>query len=273
MERIAAGYALAEAPVAAPDGGLFFSDVLGGGVHRWSPGSGQVETVIPKRRGVGGMALHADGGLVVSGRDVSHVTEDGEMRVLFADEAIAGLNDLTVDPGGDVVVGVLRFRPFAGEDPVPGEFLRISDRATVVSGVLWTNGCAYSPDGATFYGCDYHRGVVFAADRHDDGTYGPSRALVETPGGAADGMAVDEHGALWVALGARGTLGRFRPDGALESELDVPADFVASLCFGGDGLRDLFITTLGEPHSEDASGSVFLTRSSVAGAPVPLARG
>jgi gluconolactonase len=85
-------------------------------------------------------------------------------------------------------------------------------------------------------------------------------------------MAVDQHGGLWVALGARGTVGRFRPDGVLESELDVPAGFVTSLCFGGDGLRDLFITTLGEPDSEDASGSVFLTRAPVAGAPLPLAR-
>ena len=40
MERIAAGFRLAEAPVAAPDGGLWFSDVFGGGVYRWSRASG-----------------------------------------------------------------------------------------------------------------------------------------------------------------------------------------------------------------------------------------
>ena len=273
MDRIASGYALAEAPVAAPDGGLFFSDVLGGGVYRWSRTTGDVETVIPKRRMVGGMALHAGGGLVVGGRDVSHVAEDGTTRVLFVDDEIAGINDLTVDPDGDVVAGVLRFRPFAEEAPVPGEFVRISDRATVAGGVMWTNGCAYSPDGATFYGCDYHRGVVLAADRLDDGGHGPARVVIETPGGAADGMAVDEDGGLWVALGARGTVGRFRPDGALDSELDVPADFVASVCFGGDDLRDLFVTTLGDPQSEEGSGAVFLTRAPVAGAPVPPARG
>ena len=263
MERIASGYQLAEAPVATADG-LFFSDVLGGGVYRWSRTSGDVETVIAKRRMVGGMALHADGGLVISGRDISHVAEDGTTRVLFADEKIAGINDLTVDPDGDVVIGVLRFRPFGDEEPVPGEFVRIGDRTTVLPGVIWTNGCAYSPDGATFYGCDYQRGLVLAADRRDDGSYDPPRTVVETPGGAADGMAVDEDGGLWVALGARGTIGRFRPDGTLDSELDVPADFVASLCFGGDGLRDLFITTMGE---------VFVTRAPVAGTPVPAARG
>jgi xylono-1,5-lactonase len=273
MERIAAGYRLAEAPVAAPDGGLFFSDVFGGGVYRWSRASGEVETVIPKKRGVGGMALHADGGLVLSGRDVSHVAEDGATRSLYADETIGGINDLTVDSDGNVVIGVLRFRPFTDEDPVPGEFLRIADGATVLPGVVWTNGCAYSPDGATFYGCDYQRGLVLAADRLDDGTYGPPRTVVETPGGAADGMAVDEDGGLWVALGARGTVGRFRPDGTLDSELDVPGDFVASVCFGGADLRDLFITTLGDPASEETSGSVFLTPAPVAGTPIALARG
>ena len=71
MEALAWGYGLVEGPTFAPDGSVYFSDVLGGGVHRLSPG-GDVETVIPKRRGVGGMCLHADGGLVVSGRDVVH---------------------------------------------------------------------------------------------------------------------------------------------------------------------------------------------------------
>jgi gluconolactonase len=271
MDRIASGYLLAEAPVAAPDGGVFFSDVLGGGVYHWSPSRSSVETVIEKRRGVGGMAMHADGGLVVSGRDVSHVKEGGT-RTLFASDDVAGLNDLTVDPDGRVVVGVLRFRPFAGEAPVPGEFLRIgSDGATttVLPGVDWANGCAFSPDGRTFFGCDYHRGLVLAAERRSDGSYGAPRTAVVSPSGEADGMAVDENGALWVALGSRGTVGRFKPDGALDQELEVPASFVTSLCFGGDDGRDLFVTTLGNKEDPDTSGGVFLARSTVAGAPIP----
>jgi len=272
MERIASGYTLAEAPVAAADGGVLFSDALGGGVHRWSPGTGQVETVIPKRRGVGGMALHSDGGLVVSGRDVSHVT-GGEARVLLADEAAAGFNDLTVDPDGRVVVGVLRFHPFRGEDPVPGEFVWIGRdgvAATVLPGVEWVNGCGFSPDGRTFYGCDYRRGAVLAADRRDDGSYGPGRTVVTSPSGETDGLAVDENGALWVALGAGRAIGRFRPDdGTLEQAVEVPAGFVSSLCFGGPDGRDLFITTAGDPQDPSASGGVFLTRSPVAGARIP----
>jgi xylono-1,5-lactonase len=268
VRRVASGYGLAEAPVAAPDGGIYFSDALAGGVYHLSPASGAVETIVEKRRGVGGMALHADGGLVVTGRDLVHI-RDGESRVLYADPEIAGLNDLGVDPDGRVIVGTMRFRPFAGEQPVAGEFIHV-DGTVVLPGVLWPNGCGFSPDGATFYGCDYHRGVVLAADRGSDGEYGAPRPAVESPSGAVDGMAVDEAGCLWVALGPRASVGRFTPDGQLDSELQVDAEFVASLCFAGQDRRDLYITTIGNPADPEARGGVFLARSPVAGLPVPL---
>jgi gluconolactonase len=221
------------------------------------------------------MARHRDGGLVVSGRDVSLVA-GGESRPLYVPDAasgITGINDLTVDTDGNVVVGHLRFRPFAGESPVPGEFVSVGPdgRTTeVVGGVLWTNGCAFSPDGSVFYGCDYHRGVVLAAERRGDGSYGPGRVAVTSPSGEADGMAVDETGALWVALGARASVGRFTPDGELDTEVEVPTGFVASLCFGGADGRDLFITTAARGETP---GAVFTTRAPVAGAELFLSAG
>lgn len=270
MERVASGYALAEAPVGTPDGGVYFSDVLGGGVYQFSPRTGQVETILTKRRGVGGMAIHADGGLVMTGRDVIHVL-DGESRTLYADPSLPGLNDMTVDPDGHVIVGCLRFHPFAGEAPVAGEFIRL-DGTVVLPGVLWANGCALSPDGLTFYGCDYQRGLVLAADRNGDHEYGAARTVVVSPSGAADGMAVDEDGCLWVALGASASVGRFTPGGDLDFEIAVDADFVASVCFAGADRRDLFITTTGNPADPEGRGGVFVTRSPVAGLEVPAVK-
>lgn len=269
MERIASGYQLVEAPVATSQGGVVFSDVLGGGVYEWSPRSGDVTTVLAKRRGVGGMARHADGGLVMSGRDVIHLGEDGTSRTIYAPpEGVAGINDLTVAPDGRIVVGQLRFRPFAGEEPVPGEFVAVgggAEATLVVDDVLWVNGCQFSPDGATFYGCDVHRGIVLAADRHDDGTYSGRRVVIESPTGVADGMAVDETGAVWVALGPSGSVGRFTPTGTLDQEIAMDAAFVASLCFGGDDGRDLFATSIGQ---DGDTGAVFHGRVDVAGAPI-----
>ena len=269
MELIASGYELAEGPVATADGGVVFADVLGGGVYEWSPSSGEVTTVLPKRRGIGGMARHADGGLVLSGRDIIHLAVNGSTRTIFQpEEGVAGINDLTVDPDGRVVVGQLRFRPFAGEQPVPGEFITVGGDqpiTPVIDDVLWVNGCQFSPDGSIFYGCDVHRGVVIAADRGADGTYTNRRVVIESPTGVADGMAVDENGAVWVALGPSGSVGRFTPEGKLDLEVSMDAKFVASLCFGGADGRDLFATSIAR---DGGPGAVFHDRVDVAGAPI-----
>src|SRR3977135_3078224 len=74
------GYQLVEGPRVDGDGNVWFTEVLGGGVPRGSPTTNTVETVVPKRRGVGGLALHAAGGVVVSGRDITHVQPDGTNR-------------------------------------------------------------------------------------------------------------------------------------------------------------------------------------------------
>ena len=116
--------------------------------------AGAVSPVIPKRRGIGGMALHASGGLVVGGRDIAFVAlADGHTRPLLALDAIpgaTGFNDLTADRAGRIYVGSLAYRVFADE-PKPG-FLHVIDldgsMRTLSDGVMLTNGLGFSPDGA-----------------------------------------------------------------------------------------------------------------------------
>jgi sugar lactone lactonase YvrE len=256
MDALATGYGLLEAPCIDDDDGVYFSDVLGGGVRRWSPDGG-VETVIPKRRGIGGMCLHAEGGLVVSGRDVVHV-KDGESRVLVSMEDVTGFNDLAPAPDGFLYVVTLRIKPFRGEDPVPGVVFRIGPGGTtdmVFDGIDWPNGIGFSPDGRTVYACDFASGEVIAHD-------GEARVFARSPSGDADGLAVDEEGGVWVATGSGGGVARFSPEGELDDVLDVPAEFVSSVCFGGADARDLYVTT---------TGTLFRARAEVAGLPVPRA--
>src|SRR5262245_14272063 len=55
--------------------GLVFSDARGGGVFAVdasSPGSAPTRTLIAHRRGIGGLARHEAGGLVVSGRNLAY---------------------------------------------------------------------------------------------------------------------------------------------------------------------------------------------------------
>jgi gluconolactonase len=243
VEELASGFSLLEGPTINPKGEVYFSDVIGGGVYRWSPEG--VEQVVPKRRGVGGIVLHEDGGVVVTGRDVLHVT-NGESRTLLSLDGVTGFNDLATARDGSIYVGALRFMPFAGEAPVPGEIWRIppdGEPAPVAGGVLWANGIGFSPDGATAYGSDYARSCVLAWDVGEDGPLSSPRVFAEMPEASADGLAVDQEGGVWVAPGAAGYVVRLSPDGSLDRKLDVPASFVSSLCFGGDDMCDLYITT------------------------------
>ena len=227
---------------------MYFSDVLQGGVRRWSDGG--VEDVLPKRRGIGGMCLHADGGLVVSGRDVIH-----EQRVLLGEiDGVTGFNDLAADSEGRVYVGALRFKPFAGETPKPGQVWRVDGAGSatpVLEGIDWPNGIGFSPNGETMYACDYAHGTVLTSDG----------VFARSPAGSADGLAVDEtvgYGWRW------GRVARSRASARRLSDrtFDVPADFVSSLCFGGDDMRDVYVTTI---------GALLHGRSDVPGLPVPPA--
>jgi gluconolactonase len=197
--------------------------------------------------------------VVVTGRDVLYLC-DGESRTLLALEGVTGFNDLATAPDGSVYVGALRFHPFRGDAPVPGEIWRVApagEAAPVAGGVLWANGIGFSPDGRTAYGSDYARSCVLAWDVGEAGSLVAPRTFAEMPAGSADGLAVDEEGGVWVAPGAAGSLVRFTPAGALDRTLEVPASFVSSLCFGGDDMRDLYVTT--------GDGTLLRGRSDVAG--------
>jgi sugar lactone lactonase YvrE len=272
FDTLAHGFTLTEAPCADAEGNVYFSDVLNGGVQCWSEREGVV-TVVPKRRGIGGMVLHADGGLVVSGRDVSHARGDETRTLLSAPEGVTGFNDIAADAAGRVYAGALRFMPFAGEQVVPGEFWRIDAEGSAVllfGGVEWPNGVGLSPDGETVYACDYASGELLAhpAAQTDAGR---PRVLARSPAGSLDGLALDERGGIWVALGQGGGIARFEPDGTLDHVLDVPASFVSSCCFGGPDMRDLYITTADNTDDPARGGTLFRTRVEVAGLPVPMA--
>jgi gluconolactonase len=113
----------------------------------------------------------------------------------------------------------------------------------VAGGVLWANGIGFSPEGSTAYGSDYARSCVLAWDVGDDGSLSSPRMFAELPAGSADGLAADQEGGVWVASGAAGNVVRFNPDGSLDRKLGVPAQFVSSLCFGGEDMRDVYVTT------------------------------
>lgn len=276
LETLVFGYGLIEGPRVDEDDNLYFSDVPNGGVHCRSS-DGEVSVVIPKRRGVGGIALHADGGLVVSGRNICHV-HDGETRVLFENDA-PGFNDLMTDAEGRVICGTIRSDPFAVEtERVAGEAYRINLDGSVdrlYDEVGLTNGIGFSPDGATMYHSDSAQGHVIThrieqvdgEDRLvDRGALAPHRGFIP------DGLAVDEQGAIWVADFSSGAVVGVSPSGEEVGRVAVPSTMVTSVCFGGSDRLDMYIATADNTEDAARRGTIFRTRVEVPGLAVPLAK-
>jgi len=278
IETLAWGYGLIEGPRPAPDGGLYFSDVRNGGVNRLAP-DGSVEVVIPRRRGVGGIALHADGGLVISGRNVCHV-RDGTTRVLYERDDVGGFNDLFADERGRIYVGSLRDDPFIiSDNRKTGDAYRIDGEGravTLYEGVGLSNGFGFSPDGKRLFHVDSAAGAVFASPVGDDGEVDGARRAIfaKIDRGVPDGLAVDREGGVWVALFGGGAVVRLRADGTVDRYLAVPALNVTSLCFAGAGLDQLIVVTADNTEDASRGGTIFRIDASaigVAGLPAPLA--
>jgi D-xylonolactonase len=276
MQEVVTDYGLIEGPVWDPAKGLYFSDVRDGGIHLLDH-AGEVSVVLPRRRGVGGIALHEKGGLAFGGRDISWSPLDGgEGKVLLAaaDAGGIGFNDLTTDAAGRIWVGSLAFRVFGGDEPKPGS-LHVIDldgaMRTLAGGVMLTNGLGFSPDGARLYHSDTRSNVVRVYDIGPGGTVVAWRPFVNFDGGA-DGLKVAADGSVWVADAQGSRVAVFNPDGTHRADIAVPLPMVTSLCFGGEDLRDLYIVTGSDRGPSETCGTVFRTRADVPGQPLPPCR-
>ncbi len=281
MDKVAEGYGLIEGPVWDDARGLLFSDVLQGGVFCVDPDN-EVSTVFEHRRGIGGMSLHAGGGLVVSGRNISFKPFDGGDTIMLLDRnedaGNVGYNDITTDSQGRVYAGSLGTSPVFddGREPQAGELYLIELDGTarvVADDVQLTNGLGFSPDGKLLYHSDSRRQTVFCYSVADDGSLGEKRVFVVVEKGAPDGLVVSEDGAVWVALAGGGHgVAVYEPGGEQRELVEIPQPMCTSVCFGGSDLKDLYIVSGSDGSSAENTGAVYRTRTEVAGLPVPPAR-
>jgi gluconolactonase len=254
---------------------LYFSDVRRGGVYRRDP-DGRITTLIPRRKGVGGIALHADGGIVFSGRDLSVQDANGESRIVFALPDTPGFNDIFSDAAGHVLIGSMRSNPFEPKGPrETGELYRVAPDGSfrmLYDEVSLSNGIGLSPDGKALYHSDTARRHIWLHDFDEDGSCHNRRVFAATRRGLPDGLAVDEAGCVWIAAYGGGCVTRFAPNGEVDLHLEVPAKAVTSLCFGGADRRDLYVATEDNTNDPALGGSIFRTRVEVPGMVVAPAR-
>lgn len=279
FETLASGFGLLEGPRCDERNRLYFSDVPNGGVYRRSP-DGNIETLIPKRRGVGGIALNQSGGIVCTGRGLIYWNEatrtSRDLFVEWEGRKLNGLNDLQPDDHGSIFVGSLEHNALEeGAKRIPGSLFRVDPDGKVTKlyeGVETTNGMGFSPDRKYLFHADSTTKAVWVYDVQADRTVKDRRVFARMPQGWPDGLAIDAEGGVVVAIVNYGEVVRFKPDATLDWRLKVPAKMVTSLTFGGQDLRDLYIVTADNTEDSTKLGTIFRTRAAVPGLPVPKAR-
>jgi xylono-1,5-lactonase len=226
---------------------------------------------------IGGLALHADGGFVMSGPTVAH-WRDGVVRVLLERDGVNSFNDIQPDGEGRIYAGAIRSSlEDLKAEKVPGECYRIGLGGAIeelYGGVEVSNGIGLSPDGRTLYHVDSTTKGIWVHDLAADGSVSNRRHIGRAAfeRGIPDGMCVDAEGNLWVAhVGGRRVV-KLSPTGEELDHIPVPAKAVTSAAFGGPDLEDLYIVTADHLDEPARRGCVFRCRPGVAGLPTPLAR-
>ncbi len=260
-----------------PGPGLVFADMTRGGVYSLADPGASLDVLVPHRKGVGGLALNADGGLVVSGCNVSHERGDATEVLLECRPDEQFFNDLSADAAGSVYVGSVA-KAVPGPEQAAGRLYRIGldgELDVVSDDVLVSNGLAETPDRSRLYHVDSGRRSVWKLLIGEDDT-GRSRELFADTSeyaGVPDGIALGSDGTLWVAIAGGGVVVGWDETGHRVGELALPHLLVTDVCFGGVGMDELFVLTgVDEEHPDAEGGRIFHGRADLAGVASPVAR-
>lgn len=254
-------------------------DLADGATHHWD---------FPSE--VGSLGLAQSGRIVVALRHtVGLFDPDTEMfeeiaHIEMDRGAETRLNDGKVGPDGAFWVGTMDDRGLAQREPL-GALYRVTPDGTVekrVTGLMVSNGLAWSGDGRTMFHSDSSGRWI---DRWDfDPMSGDmssrTRILADIAEetGRPDGAATDVEGFYWSAGVSAQRLNKIDRNGTIVAQYPIPVAAPTMPCFGGRDLKTLFVTSLRVGRAPALlekypdTGIVVTAESPVAGAAVALFR-
>jgi sugar lactone lactonase YvrE len=227
-------------------GELWFSDMLGGAVHRIAA-DGTVHHVLDVVAQPSGLGWLPDGRmLVVSMRDRRLLRVDGDALAVHADLsrlAPQPCNDMVVDRLGRAYVGNFGFDLAGRAAPAPTCLMLVTPDGgarVVADGLLFPNGCVITPDGATLIVGETFGARLTAFSIAADGSLHARRTWAALPGKSPDGICLDADGAVWVASPPTREVLRVVEGGTVTHRVATAAQAIACMLGGSDGL-DLFV--------------------------------
>lgn len=277
---VAEGLQFPEGPVAMADGSVILVEIARGTLTRiWN---GRTEVIAELGGGPNGAALGPDGamyvcnnggfewhninGLRYPGRAAADYTTGRIERVDLAtgkferiyesyqDQRLAGPNDIVFDKEGgfwftDLGKRFVRQRDHSGLYYAKADGSQLSE---AVYPAISFNGVGLSPDEKTVYCNDTETGRLYAFDIE-----APGKLVPFVPGGQRgrvictlsghqrlDSLAVEANGNVCLATLSNGGITIVYRGGSLE-HIAFPDPLTTNLCFGGQDLRDAYITLSG----------------------------
>ncbi|MBN2288899.1 MAG: SMP-30/gluconolactonase/LRE family protein [Candidatus Glassbacteria bacterium] len=254
VETIAAGLQFTEGPVwidsaAGKPGYLLFSDIPADIIYRFRPG----DTLSVWRSPSGnsnGLVLDASGRLVScehGNRRVGVSSGPGPAATLC--DSYRGLplnspNDAAVGADSGIWFTDPPYGIKAGEQRQPANFVFYlppgqKEPRAMVDDFDRPNGIVFSPDKKVLYVADSGRPHQIRRFRVEGDSLSETGVFAVISPGGPDGMCVDSSGRLYTSAGDGVQV--FSPDGKLLGKVLTP-EVPTNCCFGGDGMRTLFIT-------------------------------
>jgi sugar lactone lactonase YvrE len=285
-EQIASGIYLEGLAVDYKRGTVWYSDVIGGGVHGIEL-DGTTACLNKGRMWTGGVMMNSDGSVLSSGPGgiMWNRPDTGKSGWLLHEidgEVINGINEMMPDGTGGIYFGTVDIEKIIeGSPPRPARLYRLTIEGEVISVATelgFANGIMLSADGKHLYYNDtFDSTYVF--DVRADLTLSDRRPLLRKED--CDGMALDVQGNLWLTGFRSGDLARLRPDGTLLAPIETPARAITQIRFGGRDMCDFYFTAVpadggdslkvGAPLSKKDS-FLYRGRSAVPGMAIPPAR-
>jgi gluconolactonase len=246
FEVLAEGLRFPEGPVAMADGSVVLVEIERGTLTRVWDGRSEVIAEL-------GGGVVAGGAPPEPGRIERVDLSTGRFERLYekvGDELLSAPNDLVFDREGNIWFTDLGKTRGRTKD-LSGVYYASSDGASISEisfGATGYNGIGLSPDEKTVYAAETYTGRLIAFDLEAPGKVvkggrggrvvgaGPGRTLY-------DSLALQANGDVCIAS-IRDGITVMRPDGEIRI-LPIDDRITTNICFGGDDMRDAYITLSG----------------------------
>jgi len=256
-------------------GAVWFTDIKLKRIHRFDPVTG-VGKAWEAPAEPGFLAPMTDGTFIAGLKTGLHrfVPESGAFTLMTAVEPHTPgnrLNDGAVDAAGRLWFGSMD----DAETAQRGALYCFARGKLILADpdYLITNGPTFSPDGTRLYHTDTLKKEIYVFDVAQNGALSNKRLFAAIADGAGypDGPVADAEGCIWSGMFAGWGIRRYAPDGTLLQTVEMPVANVTKVAFGGDDLRDVYVTTAWKGldatarKAQPLAGGLFHFRSPVPG--------